>query len=111
RAKVQGTGNTLTLVGKLRPSEHGELLKFLRNAPASVHVIDHIEYDDTVVSAAGGSDGGTHPVPSAGRGAIHVVTDVIGATANLLSSSHLRRGSTTWCCGSKGTSPTLETFK
>ena len=83
RAKVQGTGNTLTLVGKLRPSEHGELLKFLRNAPASVHVIDHIEYDDTVVSAAGGSDGGTHPVPSAGRGAIHVVTDVIGATAIL----------------------------
>ena len=48
-----------------------------------MHVIDHIEYDDTVVSAAGGSDGGTHPVPSAGRGAIHVVTDVIGATAIL----------------------------
>ena len=83
RAKIQGTGNTLTLVGKLRPSEHGELLKFLRNAPASVHVIDHMEYDDTVVSAAGGSDEGTHPVPAAGRGAIHVVTDVIGATASL----------------------------
>ncbi len=83
RAKVQGTGNTLTLVGKLRPSEHGELLKFLRNAPASVHVIDHIEYDDTAVSAAGGSDDSSHPVPAAGRGAIHVITDVIGATATL----------------------------
>lgn len=83
RAKVQGTGNTLTLAGKLKPSEHGELLKFLRNAPASVHVIDHIEYDDTAASAAGGSDDNSHPVPTAGRGAIHVVTDVIGATAIL----------------------------
>jgi Protein kinase domain/PEGA domain len=83
RAKVQGTGNTLTLAGKLRPSEHGELLKFLRNAPSSVHVIDHVEYDDAAVSAAGGTDEGSHPVPAAGRGAIHVVTDVIGATAKL----------------------------
>ena len=83
RAKVQGTGNTLTLAGKLKPSEHGELLKFLRNAPASVHVIDHIEYDDTAASAAGGSDDSSHPVPGAGRSAIHVITDVIGATAVL----------------------------
>jgi Protein kinase domain/PEGA domain len=83
RAKIQGTGNTLTLAGKLKPSEHGELLKFLRNAPASVHVIDHIEYDDTAVSAAGGSDDSSHPVPAPGRSAIHVVTDVIGATAVL----------------------------
>ena len=83
RARVQGTGNTLTLAGKLRPSEHGELLKFLRNAPASVHVIDHIEYDDTAASAAGGSDDSSHPVPATGRGAIHVITDVIGATAVL----------------------------
>jgi hypothetical protein len=83
RARVQGIGNTLTLAGKLRPSEHGELLKFLRNAPSSVHVIDHIEYDDTAVSAAGGSDDSSHPVPATGRGAIHVITDVIGATAVL----------------------------
>ena len=83
RARVQGTGNTLTLAGKLKPSEHGELLKFLRNAPASVHVIDHLEYDDTAVSAAGGSDDNSHPVPASGRGAIHVITDVIGATAVL----------------------------
>ena len=83
RAKVQGTGNTLTLAGKLRPSEHGELLKFLRGAPASVHVIDHIEYDDTAVSAAAGPDDSSHPVPATGRSAIHVITDVIGATAVL----------------------------
>jgi len=83
RARVQGTGSTLTLAGKLRPSEHGELLKFLRNAPASVRLIDHIEYDDAPVSAAGASDDSSHPVPAAGRGAIHVVTDVIGATALL----------------------------
>ena len=84
RAKVQGTGSTLTLSGKLRPGEHGDLLKFLRNAPPDVRVIDHIEYDDTpaAVTAANAVDG-SHPVPSPDRGAIHVITDVIGATATL----------------------------
>ena len=51
-AKVQLTGNTLTLAGKLHPAEHGELLKFLRNAPPDVRVIDHIEYDDTPVATS-----------------------------------------------------------
>jgi serine/threonine protein kinase len=83
RAKIQGAGNTLTLAGKLRPAEHGELLKFLRNAPSDVRVIDHIEYDDTPVATNGTPDEGGHPVPAPGRGAIHVVTDVIGATAIL----------------------------
>jgi eukaryotic-like serine/threonine-protein kinase len=81
--RVQAAGNTLTLAGKLRPAEHGALLKLLRNAPSDVRVIDHLEYDDTPVAAAGGSDEGAHPVPSPGQGAIHVVTDVIGATAVL----------------------------
>jgi hypothetical protein len=80
--KVQAAGNTLTLAGKLRPAEHGALLKLLRNAPSEVRVIDHLEYDDTPV-ATGHPDEGSHPVPAAGRGAIHVVTDVIGATAVL----------------------------
>jgi eukaryotic-like serine/threonine-protein kinase len=80
--KVQAAGNTLTLAGKLRPAEHGALLKLLRNAPSNVRVIDHLEYDDTPV-ATGNADEGSHPVPTAGRGAIHVVTDVIGATAVL----------------------------
>jgi hypothetical protein len=48
-------------------------------------VIDHIEYDDTPVAASGtpNPDDGGHPVPSPDHGAIHVVTDVIGATATL----------------------------
>ncbi len=81
--KVQAAGNTLTLAGKLRPAEHGALLKLLRNAPSDVRVIDHLEYDDTPVAATGSPDEGSHPVPAAGYGAIHVVTDVIGATAVL----------------------------
>ncbi len=80
--RVQAAGNTLTLAGKLRPAEHGALLKLLRNAPSDVRVIDHLEYDDTPV-ATGNPDEGSHPVPTAGHGAIHVVTDVIGATAVL----------------------------
>jgi len=87
RAKVQGTGNTLTLSGKLRPAEHGALLKFLRDAPPGVHLIDHIEYDDAPAVATPGenanSSAGAHPVPRPGFGAIHVVTDVLGATAML----------------------------
>jgi serine/threonine protein kinase len=89
RAKVQGVGNTLTLSGKLRPAEHGALLKFLRDAPPSVHLIDHIEYDDAPTPSATGATGngnsgtGAHPIPGPGFGAIHVVTDVLGATALL----------------------------
>jgi len=86
RVKVQAAGNTITVAGKLRPAEHGELLKFLRSAPAEVRVIDHIEYDDTPVAATAATTGGgegSHPVPAPGKGAIHVVTDVIGATAVL----------------------------
>jgi serine/threonine-protein kinase len=83
RARVQASGNTLTVAGKLRPAEHGALLGFLRNAPSDVRVIDHIEYDDSPVAAAGNPIDGGHPVPEPGRGAIHVVTDVIGAGAVL----------------------------
>jgi serine/threonine protein kinase len=83
RAKVQAIGNTLVLAGKLRPAEHGALLKFLRDAPASVRVVDHIEYEDAPVVDNGHSAEGGHPVPTGGRGAIHVVTDLIGATAVL----------------------------
>jgi predicted Ser/Thr protein kinase len=83
RAKVQGVGNTLVLGGKLRPAEHGALLKFLRDAPAELRVVDHVEYDDTPAAASENPEEGGHPVPAAGRGAIHVVTDVLGATAVL----------------------------
>jgi serine/threonine protein kinase len=83
RARVQAIGNTLVLAGKLRPTEHGALLKFLRDAPASVRVVDHIEYEDAPVMDNGHDADGGHPVPTGGRGAIHVVTDLIGATAVL----------------------------
>jgi len=91
RARVQGVGSTLVLAGKLRPGEHGALLKFLRDAPPEVHIIDHIEYDDEpgalAVTASGATGSGGHPVPGRGFGAIHVVTDVIGATAMLRGSA------------------------
>jgi serine/threonine-protein kinase len=87
RAKVQGFGNTLTLAGKLKPAEHATLLGFLRNAPADVHIVDHIEYDDAPVPSAGSSTEGSHPVPKVGLGGIHVVTDVIGASASLRGSN------------------------
>jgi eukaryotic-like serine/threonine-protein kinase len=89
RAKVQGVGNTLTLSGKLRPAEHGALLKFLRDAPPGIHLVDHIEYDDAAQpaspnpSASANAGTGGRPIPNPGFGAIHVVTDVIGATAML----------------------------
>jgi hypothetical protein len=48
-----------------------------------VRVIDHLEYDDTPAAVTASPDEGSHPIPAAGYGAIHVVTDVIGATAVL----------------------------
>jgi hypothetical protein len=83
RAHVQGSGATLVLSGKLRPGEHGALLKLLRDAPADVRVVDHIEYDDTPPAVAETADEGSHPTPITGLGAIHIVTDVLGATAVL----------------------------
>ena len=80
---MTATANTLILVGKLRPSEHASLLKFMRSAPSNVRIADDIEYDDTPVATAEQGDNGTHPVPAAGKSAIHIVTDVIGATATL----------------------------
>lgn len=83
RVKVMGTGNTLTITGKLRPMEHSALLHFMRNAPAAVHVVDDIQYDDTPVPGADKADSEGHPIPAKGKAAIHIVTDVLGATATL----------------------------
>jgi len=83
RVKLDGSGSTLMLTGRLRPREHLELLKELRSAPKGVQIVDDINYDDMPESAPGSEAAGEHPVPAAGRGAIHVVTDVIGATATL----------------------------
>lgn len=83
KAKVQAIGSTLVLSGKLRPAEHGALLKFLRDAPASVRLVDHIEYEDAPAADKSADTDGGHPVPPPGQGAIHVVTDLVGATATL----------------------------
>jgi serine/threonine protein kinase len=81
KLKIHGAGNTLTLSGKLRPSEHAEVLKFLKGVPASLQVVDDIQHDDTPVSSGGSVEPGSHPVLSPGRAVIHVITNVVGATA------------------------------
>lgn len=84
RLKIRGTGNTLTLSGKLRPSEHGELLKILKNAPSGVQVVDDIIYEDAAPTGAPNNSPGSssaRPTPMAGRGTIYVQANVAGATA------------------------------
>lgn len=84
RVKISGSGNTLAVGGRLRPSEHRELLKVLQRAPAALSIVDNIEYDDEAnVSGGAGGEPGDHPVPEAGHGSIHLMTDVIGAKAVL----------------------------
>jgi serine/threonine-protein kinase len=55
RVRIQGIGNTLTLAGKLTPSQYGDLLKFMRSAPAEVRIVDHIESETS----------GASPIPPA----------------------------------------------
>ena len=87
RVKVEATSNTLMLSGKLRPSEHSSLLHFMRDAPASVRVVDEIAYDDTPLPAAENADNAGHPIPTPGNAAVHVVTNVLGAKATLFGSA------------------------
>jgi serine/threonine protein kinase len=87
RVNVAGSGSTLILNGRLRPAEHAALLHLMRSAPASVHVVDDILYDDAPVASTEKGDNGGHPVPSAGKSAIHVLTDVVGASATAFDSS------------------------
>ncbi|HVH50205.1 MAG TPA: PEGA domain-containing protein, partial [Candidatus Bathyarchaeia archaeon] len=55
RLSIKGSGMALVLSGKLRPPEHSELLKFLRNAPAGIQLTDDIR-DDTATMASSGDD-------------------------------------------------------
>jgi hypothetical protein len=80
RLKIRGTGNTLTLRGKLRPSEHSELLKILKSAPAGVQVVDDVTYEDAAPKGTSNSSS-AQPTPIAGRGTIYVSANVTGATA------------------------------
>jgi len=85
RVQVTARANTITLTGKLHPAEHASLLKFMRDTPVNVRVIDDILYDDTRIASAEITDNGAHPVPGEGRSALHVVTDVLFANAALFS--------------------------
>jgi serine/threonine-protein kinase len=87
RVKVSATSNTIMLSGKLRPAEHSSLLHFMRNAPASVHIVDEISYDDTPLPTSQNSDNSAHPIPSSGNAAVHVLTNVIGAKATIFGPS------------------------
>ena len=100
RLSVKGAGATLTLSGKLRPAEHGDLLKFLRNAPEGVQVVDDIQYDDSVVASAANEESG-HPAAMAGRAAVHVITNIVGATAYLAAESGASRQCETPCSFAK----------
>ena len=55
----------------------------MRNAPANVHVVDEISYDDTPLPASQNPDNSGHPIPSIGNAAVHVLTNVIGAKATI----------------------------
>jgi eukaryotic-like serine/threonine-protein kinase len=87
RLAIKVAGKTVTLAGKLRPAEHNDLLKFLRNAPRGVQVVDDIQYDDATEAPSPGDDSSKHPAAASGRAAIHIVTNVVGATAYLGSGS------------------------
>jgi serine/threonine protein kinase len=97
RLKIKGTGNTLTLSGKLKPAEHTEMLKFLKGAPAEVQVVDDIQTEDATVNSGGNIEPSSHPVPAPGNGAIHVMTNVIGATAVVTGDYNTREQCETPC--------------
>jgi eukaryotic-like serine/threonine-protein kinase len=91
RVKISGTGNSLTISGKLRPVEHAALLRLIRNAPASVRVVDDIQYEDAPVSAAISTPAqpqpavhsAPRPASSSVNSAVNVVTDAPGATVTI----------------------------
>ena len=48
KVKLQVTGNTLALTGRLSPREHSKVLTLLHDVPGGVRVIDDIEFADEV---------------------------------------------------------------
>jgi len=105
RVKVAATSNTIILTGKLRPAEHSSLLHFMRNAPANVHVVDEISYDDTPLPASQNADNSGHPIPSNGNAAVHVLTNVIGAKATIFGPSGRAAGSCQTPCNFNDLAP------
>jgi len=97
RLSIKGAASTLTLSGKLRPSEYNDLLKFLRNAPSGVQVVDNIQYDDSVVAASAVNEAAGHPAAVPGHAAVHIITNIVGATAYLGATSAGARQCETPC--------------
>ncbi len=83
RLSIKGSGKTLILSGKLRSAEHSDLLKFLRNAPGGIQVVDEIQYDDASEAGSSGDASSRHSAAVPGHAEIHIITNVIGATAYL----------------------------
>jgi len=91
RVKISGTGNSLTISGKLRPVEHAALLRLIRNAPASVRVVDDIQYEDAPASAAISTvaqpqpavQSAPRPAASSVNSAVNVITDAPGAMVTI----------------------------
>jgi len=91
RVKISGTGNSLTISGKLRPVEHAALLRLIRNAPASVRVVDDIQYEDAPASAAISTvaqpqpavQSAPRPATSSVNSAVNVITDAPGAMVTI----------------------------
>ncbi len=85
KVHIQAAGNTFTLTGQLTIREHRQLLRQLHNAPAWIHLVDHIEFADPGPNQPSRADPAADERPKAapGRGEIEVLTDVIGATAVL----------------------------
>ncbi len=85
--KVSGMGDTLTVAGKLGQSDYTSLLHFMPNAPAAVHVVDHIQIVDTTAASEGTLDNPAQSLPSKGYAAVNIVTNVQGATITLFGKS------------------------
>jgi eukaryotic-like serine/threonine-protein kinase len=91
RVKISGTGNSLTISGRLRPVEHAALLRLIRNAPVSVRVVDDIQYEDASVSAVISTpaqpqpavQSAPRPATSSVNSAVNVVTDAPGAMVTI----------------------------
>jgi serine/threonine-protein kinase len=95
RVKISGTGNAVTISGKLRPAEHAALLHLIRNAPAAVRVVDDIQYEDAPAAAAVPTPAqpqpavqtAPRPATSSVNSAVNVITDAPGANVTLFGSA------------------------
>jgi serine/threonine protein kinase len=83
KVKVHGSGNTLTLSGRLNARDHRRVLENLKDISGDVHLVDHLEYADDSSAPSGGDKTDDRPRPSPGVGALDITSDVLGATTTL----------------------------